>query len=362
MILEAKNIRVVKGGTLLLDIPSLVIQEGEVLSLIGPNGAGKTTLLQTLSYLEKPFRGEILFRSQSVNSNYCSTIEYRRKLAMVFQEPLLFDTTVFGNVASGLKIRRMRRSEIRIIVTEHLERFGIAHLSHRTARTLSGGEAQRTSLARAFAIRPEILFLDEPFASLDPPSRDSLIEDLEGILRQTRTTAVFATHDRLEALRLSDRIAVMNGGKILQVGAPREVTHQPANEFIAKFVGVETILTGRVIKKEGGTFVATVEGREIEAVGEPQLGEAVILCIRPENVILSTNPSRETTSARNVFPGKIDKIVSLGLYQKVLLDCGFPMVAYVTNHSLGKLSLGEGKEVTASFKATAIHVIRKREK
>jgi tungstate transport system ATP-binding protein len=104
-ILEARNIRVVKGGTLLLDIPSLVIQEGEVLSLIGPNGAGKTTLLQTLSYLEKPFRGEILFRSQSVNSNYCSTIEYRRKLAMVFQEPLLFDTTVFGNVASGLKIR-----------------------------------------------------------------------------------------------------------------------------------------------------------------------------------------------------------------------------------------------------------------
>jgi tungstate transport system ATP-binding protein len=114
----------------------------------------------------------------------------------------------------------MRRSEIRIIVTEHLERFGIAHLSHRTARTLSGGSAE-TSLARAFAIRPEILFLDEPFASLDPPSRDSLIEDLEGILRQTRTTAVFATHDRLEALRLSDRIAVMNGGKISRL-APLE--------------------------------------------------------------------------------------------------------------------------------------------
>jgi tungstate transport system ATP-binding protein len=139
------------------------------------------------------------------------------------------------------------------------------------------------------------------------------------------------------------------------------VTHQPANEFIAKFVGVETILTGRVIKKEGGTFVATVEGRRSKLWAAP-VGEAVILCIRPENVILSTNPSRETTSARNVFPGKIDKIVSLGLYQKVLLDCGFPMVAYVTNHSLGKLSLGEGKEVTASFKATAIHVIRKREK
>jgi tungstate transport system ATP-binding protein len=346
----------------LLDIPSLVIQEGEILSLIGPNGAGKTTLLQTLSFLEKPFRGEILFRSQSVNSNHCSTIEYRRKLAMVFQEPLLFDTTVFNNVASGLRIRGMKRGEIRDRAMEQLERFGISHLNNRSARTLSGGEAQRTSLARAFAIRPEILFLDEPFASLDPPSRDSLIEDLERILRQTRTTAILATHDRLEALRISNRIAVMNGGKILQIGTPREVTYQPVNEFVATFVGVETILTGRVIKKEGGTFVATVEGHEIEAVGEPQLGEAVILCIRPENVILSTNPSRETTSARNVFPGKIDKIVSLGLYQKVLLDCGFPMVAYVTNHSLENLSLREGKEVTASFKATAIHVIRKREK
>ena len=281
---------------------------------------------------------------------------------MVFQEPLLFDTTVFNNVASGLRIRGMKRGEIRDRAMEQLERFGISHLNDRSARTLSGGEAQRTSLARAFAIQPEILFLDEPFASLDPPSRDSLIEDLEGILRQTRTTTIFATHDRLEALRLSDRIAVMNGGKILQVGTPREVTHQPANEFIARFVGVETILAGKVIRKEGGTFVAFVEGREIEAVGETQLGEAVILCIRPENVILSTNASRETTSARNVFPGKIDKIVSLGLYQKVLLDCGFPMVAYVTNHSLENLSLREGKEVTASFKATAIHVIRKRKK
>ena len=361
-ILEAKNIRVVKGGTLLLDIPSLVIWEGEVLSLIGPNGAGKTTLLQTLSYLEKPFRGGILFRSQSVNSNHYSTIEYRRKLAMVFQEPLLFDTTVFNNVASGLRIRGMKRGEIRDRAMGQLERFGISHLNNRSAHTLSGGEAQRTSLARAFAIQPEILFLDEPFASLDPPSRESLIEDLERILRQTRTTTIFATHDRMEALRLSDRIAVMNGGKLLQVGTPREVTYQPMSEFIASFVGVETILTGKVIKNEGGTLVAFVEGQEVEAVGEAQLGEAVILCIRPENVTLSINPLREATSARNVFPGKVEKIVSLGLYQKIRIQCGFPIVAYVTNQSVENLSLKDGKEVTASFKATAIHVIRKREK
>jgi tungstate transport system ATP-binding protein len=357
-ILEARNLEVNRGGAILICVPSLLIRKGEILSLIGPNGAGKTTLLQTLSYLLKPFQGEIFFRERKVEANH-SVLEYRRKLAMVFQEPLLFDTTVFNNVASGLRIRRMDKVEIHSRVTEQLERFGIKHLSTRSARTLSGGEAQRTSLARAFALQPEILLLDEPFASLDLPTRDALIEDLESILQQTRTTVIFATHDRLEALRLSSRIAVMNGGNILQVGSPEEVMNHPASEFVASFVGVETILAGKVIKKDGGTFVASVSGREIEVVGEAHSGESVVLCVRPENVTLLTPPSQERTSARNVFAGKIVKIVSLGLYQKVHLDCGFPLVAYVTNHSLEELSLTEGKEVKASFKATAVMVIRK---
>lgn len=359
-ILEAKSLEVERGGTILLNIPSLSIEKGEILALIGSNGAGKTTLLQTLSYLLKPFQGEVFFRGKKIETNH-SVLEYRRKLAMVFQEPLLFDTTVFNNVASGLKIRGMGRNEIRDRVMEQLNRFGIGHLSDRSAKTLSGGEAQRTSLARAFALQPEILLLDEPFSSLDPPTRDSLIEDLEHILQQTRTTALFATHDRLEALRLSDRIAVMNAGRILQIGSPGEVMNQPIDEFVASFVGVETILTGKVVKKDGGTFFTLVGGQEIEVVGSAHLGEAVVLCIRPENVTLSTRPSREGSSARNVFPGRIEKIVSLGLYQKVQLNCGFPLVAYITNHSLEELLLKEGKEVKAFFKATAVTVIRKGE-
>ena len=344
----------------MLDIPSLRIQEREVLSLIGPNGAGKTTLLQALSYLHKPSQGEILVRGEKIQPNH-SAFNYRRKIAMVFQEPLLFDTTVFENVASGLRIRGMRGSGIKIPVDEQLERFGIAHLGRRSARTLSGGEAQRTSLARAFAVHPEILFLDEPFASLDPPSRESLIGDLELILKQTGTTTVFVTHDRLDALRLSDRIAVMKDGKIVQMGSPEAVMNYPVDEFVASFVGVETILRGKVEKENSQTFVASVSGNEIEAVGKVPVGEVVYLCIRPENVTLSTGASRETTSARNVFPGRIERITSLGPYQKVRLDCGFPLVAYVTRHSVEKLSLEEGKEVVASFKATGIHVIRKEE-
>jgi len=359
-ILEVINLEVKRGGTVILNVPSILIEEGEVLSLIGPNGAGKTTFLQTLSYLLKPFQGEIFFKGKKVEANH-SVLEYRRKLAMVFQEPLLFDTTVFNNVASGLKIRGMRRNEICDRVMEQLDRFGIGHLNDRSAKTLSGGEAQRASLARAFALRPEILLLDEPFTSLDPPTRDSLIEDLEHILHQTQTTAILATHDRMEALRLSDRIAVMNAGQILQIGSPGEVMNQPVDEFVASFVGVETILSGRVIKRNGGTFIASVEGREIEIVGDAHLGDAVVLCIRPENVTLSTQPSKEGSSARNVVPGRIVKITPLGFYQKVQLDCGFSLVAYITNHSLEELSLVEGKDVKASFKATAVTVIRKGE-
>jgi tungstate transport system ATP-binding protein len=358
-VLEGRDLLVNRGGVSVLDVPSVRITEGEVLALIGPNGAGKTTLLQTLSYLLKPVSGELYFRGAKVGSDI-PVLEYRRRLAMVFQEPLLFDTTVFQNVASGLKIRGMSRSEIDGIVAEQLERFGISHLRGRSARTLSGGEAQRASLARAFATRPEILFLDEPFASVDQPSSEALIEDLQIVLRKTGTAAILATHDRMEALRLSDRIAVMKDGRLLQIGFPDAVMNHPADEFIASFVGVETILTGKVVKKNGSGFLVSVSGHQIEAVGDVPPGETVILCIRPENVSLSTNFQKETTSARNVFPARIEKVTPLGLYQRVTLDCGFPLVSYVTTHSVEGLSLQEGKEVVASFKATAIHVLRKK--
>jgi tungstate transport system ATP-binding protein len=317
--------------------------------------------MQTLACLIKTHGGEFFFKGEKVFSNR-GLLQYRRKLAMVFQEPLLFDTTVFQNVASGLKIRGMAGSEIEKRVKQNLERFGIPHLMDRSARKISGGEAQRAALARALAIQPEILFLDEPFASLDPPTRESLMEDLEKILRQTNTTTVLATHDRMEALRLSDRIAVMNQGRILQIGPPGEVMNQPRDEFIASFVGVETILAGRVVRKGRGTFIAAIDGQEVEAVGEVESGEPVVFCIRPENVTLAVSSHPEGTSARNVFPAMIAKIVPLGLYYKINLDCGFPLVAYVTGNSLENLSLQEGQTVSASFKATAIHVIRKTNK
>jgi len=360
-LLAVKKLQVRRGRSLVLDISSLTVEEGTILSLIGPNGAGKTTLMQTLACLIRAKEGEFFFKGEKVSSNH-GLLQYRRRLAMVFQEPMLFDTTVSRNVASGLKIRGLDRLETEKRVKQNLQRFGISHLMDRSARKLSGGEAQRVALARALAIQPEILFLDEPFASLDPPTRESLMEDLEKILRQTNTTTLFATHDRMEALRLSDRIAVMNQGRILQIGPPDQIMNQPRDEFIASFVGVETILNGEVIKKDRGSFIASIFGQEVEAVGEVEIGESVVFCVRPENVTLAVPSHPEATSARNVFPAIITKIIPLGLYYKINLDCGFPLVAYVTGHSLESLSLAEGKEVFASFKATAIHVIRKTKK
>jgi tungstate transport system ATP-binding protein len=354
ILLQAEDLLVRRGGVTVLDIPALDVFSGQVLALIGPNGAGKSTLLLTLAGLLKPARGTLLFRGEEIGNG---GFDFRRHIAMVFQEPLLFDTTVFENVASGLKIRGFGREEIGRTVPDYLERFGIGHLAKRSARKLSGGEAQRTSLARAFVTKPEIVFLDEPFSSLDPPTREALTGDLERILLETHTTAVASTHDQTEALRLGDRLAVVNGGRIAQIGPAAEVMNRPVDKFVASFVGVETVLPGRVLQSSDGVFTAAVEGGEIQAVGHLRPGERVLCCIRPEHVTLSTNAPPSGTSARNAFPGTIRQITPLGLFHRVRVDCGFDLVAYVTRQSLDELLLGEGKTVTASFKATSVHVI-----
>ena len=356
-VFEARDLQVIRGGSLILNVPSLIVTEGEILVLIGPNGAGKSTLLQTLSALVKPSRGEILFRGQRIGADV-PVLQYRRRLAMVLQEPLLFDTTVYNNVASGLKIRGMKRDEVEPIVARALERFRIAHLRDRSARTLSGGEARRASIARAFATNPEVLLMDEPFSALDPIMRETLIEDLEHVLRETRITTIFVTHDRMEALRLATRLGEMNTGEILQTGSSDEVMNHPVNEFVASLVGVETILTGKVTRKNSRTFIASVSGEDIEAIGEVGLGEQVSLCIRPENVILSAIASGRVTSVPNTFPGTVEKITPIGHYRKVQLNCGFTLVAYITNHSFSDLSLKQGTEVLAFFNAKTVHVIR----
>jgi tungstate transport system ATP-binding protein len=163
----------------------------------------------------------------------------------------------------------------------------------------------------------------------------------------------------VEALRLSDRIAVMNRGSIVQVGTPEQVMNHPVDEFVASFVGTETILNGEIVRSGAGTVICRVQNAEIEAVGSVKAGERVVCCIRPEQVMLSTGAPQAGTSARNTFAGRIIRIAPMGYFYKVSLDCGFFLTAYVTAPSVENLVLEEGKSIFASFKATAVHLIRR---
>lgn len=361
--LEGIDLSVVYAGRPILDVPRVGVQAGEILAIIGPNGAGKSTLLRVLGLLEPPTAGEVRFRGRRVAWSSPDLLAVRRRFATVFQEALLCDTTLEANVALGLRLRRRPPGEVSAQVHAWLTRLGIAHLTRRQARTLSGGEAQRTSLARAFAIRPDVLLLDEPFAALDAPTRDELLTLLRELLRQEGFATIFVTHDREEALRLGDRIAVMMGGRIHQVGAPSAVFGRPATEEIARFVGVETILAGRVTGERAGLLTVEVDGMKIEAPGTGAVGEQVLVCLRPEDLVLRRPDGRVSQeSARNHLEGRVEEAIPLGAQYRVRIACGPArggVIALVTKQSFDDLALERGTPVVVSFKASAVHLIQR---
>jgi tungstate transport system ATP-binding protein len=239
-------------------------------------------------------------------------------------------------------------------------RLGIRELAGRQARTLSGGEAQRTSLSRAFAIGPDVLLLDEPFSALDPPTREDLLRDLQRILRETAVTTVFVTHDRAEALRLGDRVGVMLEGRLAQLDAPEVVFGRPASPEVARFVGVENLLPGRVAASDDGLLTVATDHLQIRVPGLALVGQRVLACVRPEDVILrpgTAGPGRD--SALNHFPGRVAELVPVGTQVRVLAECGDPVIALVTRHSVQELRLAPGSPVTVSFKASAVHLIER---
>lgn len=357
-VLEVRDLVVSQGDHFTLEVSYLAIQEGEVLAVIGPNGAGKSTLLKVIGLLQPPTGGELFFKGEKVPWG-ADLLPWRRRSASVFQDPLLLQGTVFFNVALGLRLRRIPQEVIEERTRRWLERLGIAHLQRRPASTLSGGEAQRVALARAFILEPELLLLDEPFASLDQPTREALLADLKQILSETRTTTVFVTHDRNEALALGDRVAVLMRGKILQLDVPEKVFSFPADEEVARFVGAETILSGRIVTQQEGTVIVQVDGTMVEVAGEGPVGERVLITLRPEDVVLATKEGAHASSARNRLLGKVAQITPLGPFYRVTVECGAPLVALITKASALELALQEGMEVVASFKATAAHLIRK---
>ncbi len=233
-LIQIRDLLIQRNGRDVLLMDSLDIPRGETLTVIGSNGAGKSTLLLALAHLLRPTRGEIRFGGVPLGK--WNELEYRRKIAFVFQSPLLMDMTVEQNVALGLKFRGATREESRARAQVWMSRLGVDSLSKRRAGQLSGGEAQRVSLARAFVLDPELLLLDEPFAALDPPTHANLLAELSSLLAEDHRTAVFVTHNLNEAAQVGQRMAVIVDGRVKQVGTPRQVKLHPADESVAAFL------------------------------------------------------------------------------------------------------------------------------
>jgi len=356
-ILSLREVQITRGSQVVLDVPELDVFEQEVLAVIGPNGAGKSTMLEVMAGLLRPQRGALHFRGQTVAA---AGLSYRRRIALVLQEPLLLNSSVLANVAIGLRFRHLARRETTERAMHALERLGVAHLAQRSAHALSGGEAQRVSLARALVLEPDILLLDEPFSALDAPTRSSLIDDLRELLGKGRTTTLFVTHDRDEALSLGDRIAVLLDGRVHQLDVPAKVFSAPSDEAVATFVGVETILAGKIAGFADGLAAVQVGEQVLEVPVEGETGEGVLVCLRPEDVTLTPGEVPLTpSSARNRFHGRVSRVTPQGRMFHVTVDCGFPIVAMITPRSVQGLGLAKGREVFAAFKATAAHVIRR---
>ncbi len=211
-LVEIRNLLIRREKRVVLEIKHLTIEKGLVLAVAGPNGSGKTTLLLVLARLLKPVRGEIEF--DGLPWKNIRDLDYRRRIGLVMQDSLLLNRSVFDNVATGLRFRRLPKNEVTRRADEWLERLGISHLRERPAPQLSGGEARRVALARAFALQPDLLLLDEPFSALDRASRHKLQEDLKSILAGANITTIFSTHSETDVQKLADRKIELDGGKL----------------------------------------------------------------------------------------------------------------------------------------------------
>jgi tungstate transport system ATP-binding protein len=353
-LLILRNVTVRHGEHVALQSAALEVYPGEVLALIGPNGAGKSTLLRVMGMLQRPDQGTVVFRGQNaLNGN---SLELRRRIATVFQEPLLLNATVHQNAALGLKLRGMRRAEIDRRIGPWLQKLSITHLAARSVRTLSGGEAQRTSLARALVLEPELLLLDEPFSALDPASREALLRDFQRIVKETGITTVFVTHDRDEAFTLANRIGVLNQGHLLQLDSRENVFLRPETEAVAEIVGIENLLAGVVKTSDGDYVTITINDQRIHGKGRFTEGTSVVACIRPEEVSITLANCEATDSNR--LAGKVIEVSPGMIHHRVSLDCkGFNLIALVDRKKSSGPPLSEGDEVAAVFSPTAVHVI-----
>lgn len=357
-LLEATGFAVERAGRTVARAERISVEEGETLAILGPNGAGKTSLVLALATLI-PARGELRHRGSPIPD----PVAFRRRIAVVFQRPLLLDRSVLDNAGMGLAIRGVPATERKGRALAALARFGVGHLAERPAVALSGGEAQRVSLARALATDPQILFLDEPFSALDAPTREALITDLAQVLSERRVTTILVTHDRDEALALADRVAVLIAGRLRQVDRTDAVFSMPIDPEVAAFVGIDNVLPSQVEAVTEEITLLRIASRHVEVAAAPPAGEtAPLVLIRPDEIVVARageGDERRSTSVRNVLSARVLRVEPLGRLVRVMVDCDFPLVAHVTRQSARDMALRPGDEVTVSFKASSPHLLRR---
>ncbi len=276
------------GAVLAVDAVTLEILDGELFTLLGPSGCGKTTLLRLIAGFHRPDAGRVRFGERDVTD----LPPYARNIGMVFQNYALWPhMTVFQNVAYGLRLRRLRGPALAARVEEGLRKVNLSGLGARYPGQLSGGQQQRVALARALVLNPDILLLDEPLSNLDAKIRVQVRAEIRTLQQELGITTVYVTHDQEEALSLSDRVAVMREGRVLQLGPPRELYERPRTRFVADFVGTNNLVAGRVVEAAGdGVAVETALGRlrarSPQGAASLPVGGRCVLAIRPENVTL----------------------------------------------------------------------------
>lgn len=310
------------GGVRAVDEISFTVNEGEFYTLLGPSGCGKTTTLRCIAGLERANGGTIELGDMVVVSDRTYVPPYRRDIGMVFQSYAVWPhMTVSQNVAFPLQVGSNRPSakEARERAERALQLVGLAGYEERMATQLSGGQQQRLSLARAIVREPSVLLLDEPLSNLDARLRERMRGELTAIQRRLGVTTLFVTHDQIEALSMSDRVAVMDSGKIVQEGTPEEIYHRPVNEFVASFIGSTNLFLGTFVASAGadGTVKVDVDfGRlEVEDPGiEIEPGAQVLVAIRPENVVLHHTGSGASAATKSERPNVIDAKIGIGLF------------------------------------------------
>jgi ABC-type sulfate/molybdate transport systems ATPase subunit len=359
-VVQLHDVLVRDNGRSILDIPRFSVDAGETVALVGPNGAGKTTLLHVAAFLKLPDRGSAFILGQPLTT--ANTASLRRAIAVVFQEPLLFNVSVLDNAAAGARFQGQSRAEAERRARLWLQRFGVHHLAERRARGISGGEAARVALARAFATDPTILLLDEPFSALDAPTRTALLPALRTQLRETGAAAVLVTHDLEEAFAFAERIDLMEGGRIIASDQAATLIARPPSRRAAELLGIETILEARVTGFDvDGVLLAIQPNGPLVKSCHPEgralcPGEVVTLTI-PAGGITLVDPEVRVDRRWNEISGIVSAVTPMPTGRRVVVDVPAPFVAFAAWEPRPR-NLAIGERVCIGFAPELVNVIR----